>query len=86
MQMSECKNSDYWEEHAETMIERARVQNGNGISTPGLPVGTIQIEKRIFDEIIEALNNPQLYDVLGNAEKTIFARIVAPRVPSFLLT
>lgn len=40
-------------------------------------VGTIQIEKRIFDEIIEALNNPQLYDVLGNAEKTIFARIVA---------
>ena len=40
-------------------------------------VGTIQIEKRIFDEIIEVLNNPQLYDVLGNAEKTIFARIVA---------
>lgn len=40
-------------------------------------VGAIQVEKKVFDDIIEVLNNPQLYDVLGDAEKTIFARIVA---------
>lgn len=40
-------------------------------------VGTIQIKKRILDEIIEVLDNPQLYEYLGKEEKELFARIVA---------
>jgi len=40
-------------------------------------VGAIQVEKRIFDRIVEVLDNPQFYDVLTDVEKTMFARIVA---------
>jgi hypothetical protein len=40
-------------------------------------VGSIQVEKRIFDRIVEVLDNPQFYDVLTDVEKTMFARIVA---------
>jgi hypothetical protein len=45
--------------------------------TDEVMVGTIQVEKRILDEIINVLDDPQLYEYLSNVEKTIFARIVA---------
>jgi len=45
--------------------------------TDEIMVGAIQVEKRIFDRIVEVLDNPQFYDVLTDVEKTMFARIVA---------
>jgi transcriptional regulator NrdR family protein len=45
--------------------------------TDEVMVGTIQVEKRILDEIIDVLDDPQLYEYLSNVEKTIFARIAA---------
>jgi hypothetical protein len=61
------------------MIEDFIVKSKRAIPnvTDEIMVGAIQVEKRIFDRIVEVLDNPQFYDVLTDVEKTMFARIVA---------
>ena len=61
------------------MIEDFIVKSKRAIPnvTDEIMVGAIQVEKRIFDNIVEVLDNPQFYDVLTDVEKTMFARIVA---------
>ena len=47
------KDGYVWEadpKHAETIIERAGVQNGNGVSTPGLPASAYELEEQVEEE------------------------------------
>jgi hypothetical protein len=45
--------------------------------TDEVMVGSIQVKKRFLDDIVDILNDPQLYETLSDVEKTLFARIVS---------
>jgi hypothetical protein len=40
-------------------------------------ISGVRVTKKVLNEIMEVLDNPSLYDVLGKAEKEIFGRIVS---------
>ena len=40
-------------------------------------VGSVPVEKRVLNDILEVLEDPSLFDAMSNVEKTMFGRILA---------